>query len=131
MKLNLTPNAKAVLRRFLARDKTGKIIEAPEEMFQRIAKSIAVEDKKYGQDSSKSEKEFLEAMLNLEFLPNIPTISNAGRSLRQLSACFVLPVDDSLDAIFQAVKEMALIQKTGGGTGFSFSRLRPEGSIAA
>lgn len=131
MRLNLTPNAKTVLHRFLARDKTGKVMETPEEMFQRIAKAIAIEDKKYGQDSSKAENEFLETMLNLEFLPNIPTISNAGRSSKQLAACFVIPVQDSLEGIFQAVKDMALIQKTGGGTGFSFSRLRPEGSMVA
>jgi ribonucleoside-diphosphate reductase alpha chain len=131
MNLNLTKNAKSVLSRFLARDKTGKIIETPEQMFSRIAKAIAKEDKKYNQNADKSEKEFFESMLALEFLPNIPTISNAGKTLGQLAACFVLPVEDSLDKIFQAIKEMALIQKTGGGTGFSFSRLRPEGSIVA
>ncbi|MEM4230809.1 MAG: adenosylcobalamin-dependent ribonucleoside-diphosphate reductase [Candidatus Pacearchaeota archaeon] len=128
-RLTLTKNAKAVLNRFLARDKEGKIIETPEEMFKRIAKNISKEDIKYNQDSKKSEKEFLEAMLNLEFLPNIPVLANAGRKLQQLAACFVLPIPDSLDGIFQAVKDMAIIQKTGGGVGFSFSRLRPEGSI--
>jgi len=127
--LNLTKNAKIVLRRFLARNKEGEIIESPEEMFRRIAKNIAKEDKKYNQDKEKSEKEFYEAMTNLEFMPNIPILANAGRSLQQLAACFVIPIPDSLEGIFQALKEMALIQKTGGGTGFSFSRLRPEGSI--
>ena len=105
MKLNLSGNAKSVLSRFLARDKAGKIIETPEQMFSRIAKAIAKEDKKYNQNADKSEKEFFESMLALEFLPNIPTISNAGRKLGQLAACFVLLVEDSLDKIFQAIKK--------------------------
>lgn len=127
--LKLTENAKAVLNRFLARDKQGKIIETPERMFSRIAKNIAKEDKKYNQNPAKAEKEFYNAMTNLEFLPNVPILANAGRSLQQLAACFVIPVPDSIEGIFQALKEMAIIQKTGGGTGFSFSRLRPESSI--
>jgi len=127
--LKLTGNARQVLNRFLARDKEGKIIETSEQMFSRIAKNIAKEDKKYSQNPAKSEKDFYDAMISLEFLPNVPVLANAGRSLQQLAACFVLPVPDSLDGIFQALKEMAIVQKTGGGTGFSFSRLRPEGSI--
>ncbi len=127
--MKLTENAKLVLERFLARNDSGKIIETSEQMFSRIAKNIAKEDKKYGQDAGKSEKEFYNAMTNLEFLPNVPILANAGRSLQQLAACFVIPVQDSIEGIFQALKEMAIIQKTGGGTGFSFSRLRPEGSI--
>ena len=127
--LKLTGNAKTVLERFLARNKEGKIIESAEGMFSRIAKNIAKEDKKYSLNPAKSEKDFYDAMISLEFLPNVPVLANAGRSLQQLAACFVLPVPDSLDGIFQALKEMAIIQKTGGGTGFSFSRLRPEGSI--
>lgn len=127
--LKLTGNAKTVLKRFLARNKEGEIIESAEGMLFRIAKNIAKEDKKYSQDAGKSEKEFYNAMTSMEFLPNVPVLANAGRSLQQLAACFVIPVPDSLDGIFQALKEMAIIQKTGGGTGFSFSRLRPEGSI--
>ncbi len=129
--LKLTKNAKIVLKRFLAKNKKGKIIETPEQMFRRVAKNIAFIDKKYGENSNKSEKEFFDVMSNLEFLPNIPTLANAGRPLQQLAACFVLPIPDDLAGIFQAVKNMALIQKSGGGTGFSFSRLRPEGSIVA
>ena len=132
-KLRLTNNAKLILKRFLAKDIKGKIIETPKDMFKRVAKNIASIDKKYEGtlQAKKSEKEFFEVMTNLEFLPNIPVLANAGRPLQQLAACFVLPVPDDLGGIFQAIKEMALIQKSGGGTGFSFSRLRPEGSRVA
>ncbi len=127
----LSENAKLILERFLAKDIKGRIIETPEEMFLRVAKNIAAIDKKYGENAKKSEKEFFSVMSNLEFLPNIPALANAGRPLQQLAACFVIPIEDDLGKIFQAVKEMALIQKSGGGVGFSFSRLRPEGSIVA
>jgi ribonucleoside-diphosphate reductase alpha chain len=127
--MKLTKNAGIILKRFLIRDEKGKIIENPEQLFQRIAKNIAKEDRKYRQDTKKSEKEFFAIMNNKEFMPNLPTIANAGKRLQQLEACFVIPVPDDMAGIFQAVKDLAIIQKTGGGTGFSFSRLRPEGEF--
>lgn len=125
----LSNNAKIVMERFLAKDKEGRTVENAEGMFKRVAKSIAIIDKKYKEDWKKSEKEFLRAMEELEFLPSIPVLANAGKRFGQLGACFVLPISDDLGEIFEAVKEMALIQASGGGTGFSFSRLRPEGSF--
>jgi len=127
--IKLSKNANIVLKRFLAKNIKGKIIETPEQMFKRVAKNISSIDRKYKENSKKSEKQFFEVMSNLEFLPNIPALANAGRPLQQLAACFVLPIPDDLPGIFQAVKDMALIQKSGGGTGFSFSQLRQEGSI--
>lgn len=132
--MHLSRNGEIVLNRFLTRDKEGKIIETPEQLLKRVAKNIASRDLQYGaakKEAAKTEKEFYRAMSNLEFLPNLPTLANAGRKLQQLAACFVIPVPDNTEGIFQAVKELALIQKTGGGTGFSFSRLRPEGSYVA
>lgn len=132
--MNLTPNAKIILNRFLLKNKQGKIIEGQKEVWQRIAKNIAKEDLKYNiksEEIKKLEKEFFNIMNNGDFLPNLPIVANAGRKLQQLAACFVLPVEDDIESIFQAVKEMALIQKTGGGTGFSFSKLRPEGSYVS
>lgn len=132
--MELTKNARIILNRFLIKDEAGKIIEKPEDLFKRVAKNIAKEDRRYGaseDDIKNVEKEFFEAMDKSEFLPNLPTIANAGRKLQQLAACFVLPVADDMAGIFQAVKDMALIQKSGGGTGFSFSRLRPEGSYVS
>ncbi|HLC87020.1 MAG TPA: adenosylcobalamin-dependent ribonucleoside-diphosphate reductase [Candidatus Nanoarchaeia archaeon] len=126
--MKLTKNARIVMRRFLKKDESGKIIESPEDLLRRVAKNIAKEDIKYNGDVKNTEKEFFKIMNNQEFLPNLPAIANAGRELQQLAACFVIPVGDSMEEIFQAVKDMALIQKSGGGTGFSFSRLRPEGS---
>lgn len=126
----LTVNALEVLKkRYLLRDETGKTVEAPAQMFERVAKTIANVDKKYGEDSKKSEENFYRIMSRLEFLPNSPTLFNAGAPLKQLSACFLLPVDDSLESIFTAVKNMVLIEKTGGGVGFDFSKLRPKGDI--
>jgi len=126
----LTVNALEVLRRrYLLRDETERIVEAPAQMFSRVAKVIARVDRKYGEESKESEKTFYGMMTRLEFIPNSPTLFNAGTELGQLSACFVLPVEDSLEGIFGAVKDMAIIEKSGGGVGFDFSRLRPKGDI--
>ncbi|HEV7474457.1 MAG TPA: adenosylcobalamin-dependent ribonucleoside-diphosphate reductase [Pyrinomonadaceae bacterium] len=127
--VKLTENARLVLRkRILARDARGEVIETPEAMFQRVARSIASVDLQYGapEAAQTSERAFLEVMTRLEFLPNSPTLMNAGRDLAQLSACFVLPIEDSMESIFGTLAHTALIQKSGGGTGFSFSRLRPK-----
>ncbi|UZE93759.1 MAG: adenosylcobalamin-dependent ribonucleoside-diphosphate reductase [Candidatus Pacearchaeota archaeon] len=128
--MKFSANALKVLEeRYLLRDNKGKIIETPTQMFKRIAKAVASADKKFRQNPKKTEKEFLEMMKNLEFLPNSPTLMNAGTPIGQLSACFVLPIEDSLDSIFTTLKDMAKIQQSGGGTGFSFSNLRPKGDI--
>src|SRR4030042_2454042 len=125
----LTVNALEVLRqRYLLKDLNERIIETPAQMFKRIAKAIAKPEDKYGGDPKKSEETFYNMMTRLEFIPNSPTLFNAGTPLGQLSACFVLPVEDSLDGIFTSVKTMALIEQTGGGVGFNFSRLRPKGA---
>jgi len=126
----LTVNALEVLRqRYLLKDLNERIIETPAQMFKRIAKAIAKPEDKYGGDPKKSEETFYSMMTRLEFIPNSPTLFNAGTPLGQLSACFVLPVEDSLEGIFTSVKNMALIEQTGGGVGFNFSRLRPKGDI--
>jgi ribonucleoside-diphosphate reductase alpha chain len=126
----LTVNAMEVLRaRYLLRDEQEKIVENPSQLFRRVAKNIARVDQIFGEDPVKSEKAFYGMMARLEFLPNTPTLFNAGTDIGQLSACFVLPVEDSLESIFNAVKNMALIEKTGGGVGFNFSKLRPKGDI--
>lgn len=128
--LKLTVNALEVLRkRYLLRDEKGRIIEKPAQMFMRVAKAIAKIDGKYNENPKESEKIFYEMMAKAEFLPNSPTLFNAGTELGQLSACFVLPIEDSLESIFTAVKNMAFIEKSGGGVGFNFSKLRPKGDI--
>ncbi|TCW42472.1 ribonucleoside-diphosphate reductase class II [Thermohydrogenium kirishiense] len=129
--MNLTENSKKVLeRRYLAKDENGRVVETVEELFERVAKSISEIDKKYDSNANIEElkNKFYDMMTNLDFLPNSPTLMNAGRPLGQLSACFVLPVGDSMEEIFDAVKYAAIIHKSGGGTGFSFSRLRPKGA---
>ncbi|MEO0101617.1 MAG: adenosylcobalamin-dependent ribonucleoside-diphosphate reductase [candidate division WOR-3 bacterium] len=128
--LKLSLNAITVLRsRYLLRDDQGEIIETPKDMFKRVAKAIAEGDKFYQEDWEKSFREFYEMMVNLEFLPNSPTLMNAATPIGQLSACFVLPVPDSIPGIFDTLKYTALIHQSGGGTGFSFSQIRPEGDI--
>ncbi len=129
----LTENARVVLaRRYLSKDREGNILEDPDGMFRRVASNLSQADLNYGateQERQEIEDEFYDMMRRLECLPNSPTLMNAGRELQQLSACFVLPVDDALDSIFDKVKQTALIHKSGGGTGFSFSRLRPAGDV--
>ncbi|HYA77351.1 MAG TPA: adenosylcobalamin-dependent ribonucleoside-diphosphate reductase [Verrucomicrobiae bacterium] len=126
----LTVNALEVLKaRYLLRDEKENIIETPPLLFERVSKAIASVDKMYGGNPEKSQKTFYEMMTKLEFIPNTPTLFNAGTSIGQLSACFVLPVGDSLEDIFNTLKNMALIEQTGGGVGFDFSRLRPKGDI--
>ncbi len=127
--IELSQNALTVLqRRYLLRDPRGRSLETPEGMFRRVARCIAGVDRDYrDRDAQAEEEEFYAAMTSLAFLPNSPTLMNAGTQMQQLAACFVLPVEDSIEAIFDAVKWAAVVHQSGGGTGFSFSRLRPSG----
>jgi ribonucleoside-diphosphate reductase alpha chain len=132
-KIDLSENAVRVLeRRYLKRDEEGVLLEKPLDMFIRVARNIASAEEKYGKTEKEIielEKEFFDIMTDLDFLPNSPTLMNAGKELQQLAACFVLPVGDSMTAIFEALKETALIQKSGGGVGYSFSNIRPKNDV--
>jgi len=130
-RLNLSKNALLILEhRYLKKNKKGKPIEKPEDLFRRVAKNIAQADKKYKNKSiKKTEEEFYNLMASLDFLPNSPTLFNAGRKLQQLAACFVLPIEDDISSIFKTLHDAALIHKTGAGTGFNFSILRPKGDL--
>ncbi len=128
--MELSDNAKIVLqKRYLLKDASGNIIETPEEMFMRVAQNIAFAEKHYDSAPDYWAEKFYNLMANLKFLPNSPALMNAGKSVGQLAACFVLPVEDSIDGIFDTLKHAALILQSGGGTGFSFSRLRPSTDI--
>lgn len=132
--MELSEGAVRVLEsRYLRRDSHRRIIESPEQLFERVAKSIAQAEKLFGNKDAISywEDEFYRLLTSFHFLPNSPTLMNAGTNLGQLSACFVLPVEDTIEDIFESVKAMALIQRTGGGTGFSFSRLRPKSDFVS
>lgn len=130
--LQLSENARRVLEaRYLIRDVERRIVETPEELFARVARAIAQAELVLGnvQQVSYWQEQFHRVLASLDFLPNSPTLMNAGTPLGQLSACFVLPVEDTMEGIFEAIKQMALVQRTGGGTGFSFSKLRPKGDV--
>jgi ribonucleoside-diphosphate reductase alpha chain len=134
----LSDNARVVLeRRYLAKDAHGNLAETPEQLFRRVANNIAQAETKFvpadatENVAAKYEAKFYDLMTSLRFLPNSPTLGNAGRAMQQLSACFVLPVEDSMEGIFESLRDTALIHQSGGGTGFAFSRLRPAGDIVA
>ena len=131
----LTANAGEILRRrYLRRDESGRVVETPARLFRRVARCVAAAEQRFGADDAgveAVERRFYEAMARTEFLPNSPTLMNAGTPGGVLSACFVLPVADSIEGIFESVKQTAMIQKAGGGTGFSFDRLRPTGDYIA
>ena len=133
MSLHLSEGALTVLKaRYLRKDKKGEVIESPEEMFRRVARHVARAERVFSSGKEEEMAEaFYEMMVSLDFLPNSPTLMNAGRRLGQLAACFVLPVEDSLPSIFGALRQAALIHQSGGGTGFSFSRLRPRGDVVS
>ncbi len=135
MDLKLSENALTVLKkRYLQKNEKGEIIETPERLFLRVAKAIAGAEKNYGatdEEVNKLSSSFYRIMTDLDFMPNSPTLMNAGLKMGQLSACFVLPVADSMEGIFNTLKSCALIHKTGGGTGFSFSKLRSKNSLVS
>jgi ribonucleoside-diphosphate reductase alpha chain len=131
--LKLGVNAVSVLkRRYLLKDDEGSATETPSQLFRRVARAVAASDAEYGASEAevqRTEDEFYRMMASREFMPNSPTLMNAGTEIGQLSACFVLPVEDSIESIFETLKCAALIHKTGGGTGFSFSKIRPKGDL--
>lgn len=135
--MDLADNAVSVLnKRYLKKNAAGEPIETPLDMFEWVASTIAQAEHLFTQDETEaaeryetSNAAFLELMLSRKFMPNSPTLMNAGRDLGQLSACFVLPVEDSIESIYDTLKHQALIHKSGGGTGFGFSRLRPKGDL--
>lgn len=130
--MELNENALAVLTaRYLLKDESGKVIETPDEMFYRVAKSVAAAERSHGEDAGYWTERFSVFMKDLKFLPNSPAMMNAGKRLGQLAACFVLPVKDSMDSIFSSLKNAAMILQSGGGTGFSFSQLRPRADVVS
>ncbi|TET68056.1 MAG: hypothetical protein E3J56_11880, partial [Candidatus Aminicenantes bacterium] len=132
--LKLPLNTIVVLKkRYLLKDDERDIIETPRELFRRVARAVSEGEANFKSEKKKEdvEERFFKIMADLEFLPNSPTLMNAGTSLGQLSACFVLPVEDSIEGIFDALSNMARIHQTGGGTGFNFSRLRPKGDLVS
>ncbi len=136
--VDVADNARVVLeRRYLAKDARGRLTETPEDLFRRVARTIAEAERAFVEPAAgdrtvdEMEQRFYAMMASMRFLPNSPTLGNAGRPLQQLSACFVLPVEDSMEAIFESLKNTALIHQSGGGTGFAFSRLRPAGDRVA
>jgi ribonucleoside-diphosphate reductase alpha chain len=132
--MQLSENAQRVLEaRYLRRDAQGKVSETPDQLFARVARAIAHAELLLGnrEQAARWEERFYRLLTSLDFLPNSPTLMNAGTPLGQLSACFVLPVEDSMESIFTALHDMALVQRSGGGTGFSFGHLRPEGDLIA
>ena len=127
---HLDVNSIRVLKeRYLRKDAKGDVIETPTQLFRRVANNVAQGDTLYNGNAQETEESFYDLMHKLYFLPSSPTLMNAGRKLQQLSACFVLPVEDNMEGIFNSIKHAAIIHKTGGGTGFAFSRLRPKGDF--
>ena len=130
--MTLSDNAKIVLsRRYLLRDDAGNVIETPEGLFHRVAHCVAASEKEWGGDSSSWAEKFYRLMEDMKFLPNSPALMNAGKRMGQLAACFVLPVEDSMEGIFSSLRNAAMILQSGGGTGFSFSQLRPRSDIVS
>jgi len=132
--VELSDNSYQVLsRRYIRKGENGELLETPEELFWRVAYHVAKEESKWGQDVKAQAKKFYRLLAKKKFFPNSPTFTGAGTPLGQLAACFVLPISDDMgrrsDGIFQTLRDAALIQQTGGGNGFSFSSLRPSGSI--